>query len=502
MRWEAINLLPHFLVNRMITIEEIDNEIEKGPFKPTWESLSKNKIPSWFRDAKFGIFTHWGLYTIPEYHNEWYSRNMYRKDAPEFEYHRKTYGLQKNFGYKDFIPMFTAKKFNPEEWLKLFKTAGAKYYFPVAEHHDGFQMYKSELSHWNAFEKGPKQDILGKLKKAAQEEKMNFCTSNHRAEHWWFMGHGKEFDSDIHEPLKKGDFYWPAMPEPDNQELQSKPYPSEEYLEDWLLRNCELVKNYQPKMIYFDWWIQHQAFKPYFKKFAAYYYNLAASEWKTNVTICYKEDAMAFGTGLVDLERGSSLSAKPFPWQCDTSIARNSWCYTKTLDYKSVNEILQNLIDVIAKNGNLLLNVGPKADGSIAEKDQKILTEIGSWLSQNGEAIYGSRPWKIAGEGNTQMGEGSFQDQNQTSYNSSDIRFTTNKGNLYAILLHPDQQDITIKSLKLSNQDTNPSHCLIKKVIQLDDQKSLTFHETNDGLHVKIKPNKQLRPIVLKIEVE
>lgn len=485
----------------MITIQDINNEIAQGPFKPTWKSLSQNQIPEWFRDAKFGIFTHWGLYTVPEYHNEWYSRNMYRKEAPEYDYHREVYGPQDKFGYKDFIPLFTAQKFNPEDWVILFKKAGAKYYFPVAEHHDGFQMYRSDLSRYNAYEMGPKRDVIGELRKATVENKMHFCTSNHRAEHWWFMGHGKEFKSDIHEPLKRGDFYWPAMPEPNNEDLFSKPYPTKEYLEDWLLRVCELVKNYQPEIIYFDWWIQHEAFKPYLKKFAAYYYDLAV-KWRKKVTICYKEDAMAFGSGLVDLERGSSLTAKPFPWQCDTSIARNSWCYTKTLEYKSVNEILQNLIDVVAKNGNLLLNVGPKADGSIAEEDRHILHEIGKWLIANGEAIYDSRPWKIAGEGRTQMGEGAFQDQKVTQYDTSDVRFTTHNGYLYAILLHPEREDITIKSLKNNNQDVDPFHGIIKHVVQVDQNTQIPFKVDTKGMHAQIVLNHNSRPIVLRIEAE
>lgn len=485
----------------MISLQEISKEIAQGPFEPNWQSLNQNKIPEWYRDAKFGIFTHWGLYTVPEYHNEWYSRNMYRQNSPEYNYHRKTFGPQNKFGYQDFIPLFTAQKFNPINWITLFKKAGAKYYFAVAEHHDGFQMYRSDLSKFNANEMGPKRDIVGELKRAALESKIHFCVSNHRAEHWWFMGHGKEFKSDIHEPLKKGDFYWPAMPEPDNQDLFSRPYPDKEYLEDWFLRVCELVKNYQPEMVYFDWWIQHQAFKPYLKEFAAYYYNLA-TKWNKRVTICYKEDAMAFGSGLIDFERGGSLIAKSFPWQCDTSIARNSWSYTKTLEYKSVNEILQNLIDVVAKNGNLLLNVGPKADGSIAEKDKSILQEIGKWLTRNGEAIYGSRPWKIAGEGNNQMGEGSFQDQTIMQYDSSDLRFTAKNGYLYVFLLNPIKAQVTIKSLKNNNQDQNPFHGIIKRVVQIDQDKNLLFKVDRKGLHTHVILNKDSRPIVLRIEVE
>lgn len=483
----------------MISLKEIEKTVTTGPFAPTWDSLSKNQVPAWFRDAKFGIFTHWGLYSVPAYGNEWYPRNMYRRGTKEYKHHRQVYGSQAQFGYKDFIPLFKAEKFDPNEWLSLFKAAGAKYYFSVAEHHDGFQMYKSALSHYNAFEMGPHQDILGELKKACLRAGLHFCCSNHRAEHWWFMGHGKEFTSDVHEPLKRGNLYWPAMPEPDNQDLFSKPYPSKEYLEDWLLRNCELVKNYQPSLLYFDWWIQHAAFRPYLKKFAAYYYNLGR-QWHKQVAICYKQDAMAFGCGLPDLERGSSLVAKPFVWQCDTSVARNSWCYTNSLDYKSVNEILQNMIDVVAKNGNFLLNIGPKADGTIAAKDRSILLAIGRWLQANGEAIYGSRPWKISGEGGTQMGNGEFQDQKRTRYNATDIRFTSHNGNLYAFLLCPKQNKITIHAL--NSRDIHPFHGILKKIVQLDCQKALPFDQDQEGLHTKIITNKALRPVVLRMEME
>src|SRR5699024_4425200 len=165
--------------------EEVKRIANEGPFTVNWESLGNFKMPDWFSQAKFGIFIHWGLYSVPAFNNEWYSRNMYIQDSPEFKHHVKTYGSQKDFGYKDFIPLFTAENFNPQEWANLFKKAGAQYVFPVAEHHDGFQMYKSELSHWNAYEKGPKRDVLGELKKAFDKEKLHFCTSSHRAEHWF-----------------------------------------------------------------------------------------------------------------------------------------------------------------------------------------------------------------------------------------------------------------------------------------------------------------------------
>ena len=209
-------------------LKRIENVIAQGPYKDTWESLSGYTVPKWYMNAKFGIFIHWGIYSVPAYGNEWYSRNMYIKEGKDFAHHVKTYGAHKDFGYKDFIPMFKAEKFDPESWAELFKESGAKYVVPVAEHHDGFQMYKSKISHWNAFEMGPCRDVLGELEKAFKEKGLQTGASSHRFEHWFFMGHGKDFDSDIKEPLKRGDFYWPAMPEPENHyDLFREPAPTE-----------------------------------------------------------------------------------------------------------------------------------------------------------------------------------------------------------------------------------------------------------------------------------
>ena len=352
-------------------LKEIHTVAEGGPFTPDWNSLFQFQVPQWYKNAKFGIFIHWGLYSLAAHANEWYSRNMYIKEKEEWEYHRKTFGEHTKFGYKDFIPLFQAEKFDPKEWAELFREAGAQYVFPVAEHHDGFQMYQSEISKYNTWDMGPHRDILGELKEAVEEEGMIFCTSSHRAEHWWFMGHGKEFDSDVKEPMKRGDFYWPAMPEPHEADLQSKPYPSEEFLEDWLLRTCEIIDKYQPSLLYFDWWIQHEAFREVFKTMTAYYYNRAA-QWGKKVAVCYKHDAMMFGSGILEVERGALSEAKPYVWQTDTAIAKNSWCYTDTLEYKNARQIIQTLVECICKNGNLLLNVGPKGDGSIPEEDVKI----------------------------------------------------------------------------------------------------------------------------------
>ncbi len=487
----------------MITMEKIQQVAKQGPYTTDWQSLGAFEVPRWFKQAKFGVFIHWGLYSIPAFNNEWYSRNMYIEDHPEFAHHVETYGPQKEFGYKDFIPMFTAEKFSAKEWARLIKEAGAQYVFPVAEHHDGFQMYESELSDWNAVKMGPKKDILGELKAAFEVEDLHFCTSSHRAEHWFFMGHGQKFDSDIKEPMEKGDFYWPAMPEPDNQALFSEPYPTAEYLEDWLFRTVELIDNYQPELLYFDWWIQHDAFKEPLKLLAAYYYNRGV-EWGEKVGICYKHDAMMFGSGIVEIERGKFADAQPFYWQTDTAIARNSWCYTSTLDYKTTKEILHDLIEVVSKNGNLLLNVGPKGDGSIPDRDQQILREIGAWLAVNGEGVYESKPWRQSSEGPTKVVSGQFQEGNVKTYTSEDIRFTVKGDALYAFVLEvPADGDILIRSLAESSDQNLPEfHGIVQDVEVLGYTGELSWTRKHDGLHISCPDLQGNLPPVCRILIK
>ena len=448
-------------------LSRVDDEISRGAFKADWASLCAMEPPTWFADAKFGIFTHWGLYSVPAYNNEWYSRNMYIKGYPEFDHHVKTYGPQKEFGYKDFIPMFKAERFDPDQWLDLFRRAGARYYMPVAEHHDGFQMYRSDLSEWNAFDKGPHRDLIGELRRATLDQGLHFALSDHRAEHWWFMGHGQEFDSDVHQPMKRGDFYWPAMPEPDNQDLFSKPYPTKEYLDDWLLRVCEVIDAYRPELLYFDWWVQHEAFKPYLQRLAAYYYDRSV-EWGVPAAICYKMDGMAWGSGIVDMERGGFANPTPFVWQTDTAIARNSWCHTTTLDHKSVAEILAALLDAVSKNGNLMLNVGPCADGSIDPEEEGMLESIGRWMDVNGEGIYGSRPWWVAQEGPTHAAAGSFADQTEAVFTPEDFRFTSASGAIYAYQLKPSADGrALIKAFAPRGKEGSVFQGIVRQVSQL-----------------------------------
>ena len=490
-------------MNRKEYLRHIDETIEKGRFKDNWDSLSNYRIPEWYRNAKFGIFIHWGVYAVPAFRNEWYSRNMYIQGSPEYEHHIMTYGNHKDFGYKDFIPMFTAEKFNPDEWADIFKQAGARYVIPVAEHHDGFQMYQSKLSKFNAYEMGPKRDVLGELGRAVNLQGMELGASSHRVEHWFFMGHGKEFDSDIKEPLSCGDFYWPAMPERDHQDLFSTPIPSQEFLEDWLLRTCEIVDRYRPRIIYFDWWIHHSSVKPYLKKFAAYYYN-RAEEWGREVVINYKHDAFMFGCAVVDIERGKFADVKPYFWQTDTSVARNSWCYTPNNVYKTAKELICDLIDIVSKNGCMLLNVGPKADGTIPEQDKAILLEIGEWLKINGEAIYDTSIWRVSAEGPTKTQEGQFTDGKGGEYTAEDIRFTIKGSYLYAaVLQYPEDGIVKIQALANKNAASLPHfHGIVKDISILGFDEAPSWERKENALVIKTQNVSSDKPVVFKIDID
>ncbi len=427
---------------------------QKPTFEATWESLKQYRVPAWYQQGKFGIFIHWGVYSVPAFGNEWYPRNMYLEGTPEFEHHVRTYGSQKDFGYKDFIPQLTAEHFDADQCVQLFKDAGARFVVPVAEHHDGFAMYDCSFSDWTAVKMGPKRDIIGELAAATRKHGLVFGVSSHRAEHWWFMDGGRKFDSDVQDPAYE-DFYGPAQPASrdmhDKAQSESRdwtPRPDVKYLEDWLARTCELVDKYQPQLVWFDWWIEQIIFKPYLQRFAAYLYNRAEAWGTGGAAINYKHDAFEEGSAVYDVERGQLKGISPRFWQNDTAVAKNSWGYIDGMDYKNAGDIIGDLVDIVSKNGALLLNVGPRADGTLPDQDVQILRAIGRWLAVNGEAIYDTNPWQIYGEGPTEVPEGQFTDTNRTPFTGQDFRFTTHGNTIYAIALAWPGEEAVITSLR------------------------------------------------------
>lgn len=459
-------------------LARVDAVIAAGPYEASWESLTGYTVPTWFRDAKFGIFIHWGAYTVPAFGNEWYPRNMYLEGTPEFEHHRTVYGAHTDFGYKDFLPSFTAEHWDPEAWVTTFQQAGAQFVVPVAEHHDGFAMYATERSRWNATLIGPRRDIIGDLARAVRDRWLVLGVSSHRAEHWFFMNGGTRFPSDVTDP-RFADFYGPAQRE--------EASPHDAYLIDWFLRTIELIDRYRPSVLWFDWWIEQPAFEPWLRKLAAYYYNAAAS-WGQEVVIQHKWKAFAPGSAVLDLERGAMGSVHPEVWQNDTSVARTSWSWIPDHQYKTLPELVAELVDVVAKNGVLLLNIGPKADGTIAEEEQERLAGIGDWLRVNGQAIYGSRPWVVASEGPTTQADGSFVDSAERRYTSADIRFTTQQryGNerIYATLLAwPSDGIARITSL---GTDAGLLHRPIRSVELLGHDSAVEWEQTDSALVVRL----------------
>lgn len=441
-------------------LAKVRRGVEQGPFKSDWSSLQQFRTPDWFRDAKFGIFIHWGVYSVPAFANEWYSRNMYVPGNAAYEHHVKTYGPQAKFGYKDFIPMFKAERFDPAAWIRLFGEAGAKYVVPVAEHCDGFAMYASDFTRWDASEMGPKRDVTGEIAQAARKAGMHFGLSSHRGEHSWWYHKGRSFPSDIGDPRYAG-LYGPAMPTglpadkpddwPDGEQLQNWHPPTQQFLNDWMARTSELIDKYRPELIYFDWWTAAPSYEPLMRDAAAYYYNRSAS-WGAPGIIAYKGAQFAEGSALFDIERGKTDQLRLTPWQSDTSVSIKSWGYTKNDEYRTAASLVTDLVDIVSKNGNLLLNVGPKADGTIPDEIAGVLRGMGAWLKVNGEAIYGTRPFAYYGEGPTKSGHvrqvGQFTERNVNRFTPADLRFTTKGETLYMLgLARPADGAVLAKTL-------------------------------------------------------
>jgi alpha-L-fucosidase len=502
--------VPGYQAKVSAKLAEVRQGTRSGPFRPEWNSLRAYRTPDWFRDAKFGIFIHWGPYSVPAFANEWYSRNMYVPGNAAYEHHVKTYGPQAKFGYKDFIPKFRAERFDPAAWVKLFSDAGAKYVVPVAEHCDGFAMYASDFSEWDASEMGPKRDTTGEIAKAARAAGMHFGLSSHRAEHWWWYHKGRSFPSDISDPRYAG-LYGPAAPTglpaddpdawPDSSQLQNWMPPNQAFLNDWMARTSELIDKYKPELIYFDWWTSAPLFEPLMRDTAAYYYNRSAS-WNAPGIIAYKGAQFAEGSAMFEIERGKLDEMRLTPWQTDTSVSIKSWGYAQNDQYRTPKSLIVDMVDIVSKNGNLLLNVGPKADGTIPEEIATVLRGMGAWLKVNGEAIYGTRPFQYFGEGPTKSGhvrqEGQFTEKNTTRFTPADIRFTTKGSTLYALgLERPANGAVLVKTLYAGT----PYLPRAIKSVELLGGGAIQWKQTPRGLEVTLPAtNADAMPYALRIK--
>lgn len=482
-------------------LQKIDEVNENGKYKPNWESLAEYHVPQWYRQAKFGVFIHWGVFTVPEYFSEWYPRLMYYKGNPVYWHHRKKYG--KDINYRDFIPMFKAERFDANDIVKAVKDCGAKLVMPVAEHHDGIKLYDSELSEWTTPKLPVQRDFLAEYKTACEKNDIVFSTSSHRAEHFWFLNGGKTVGN-INET--QDDKYRELYGECENIHKANNLFtllkqehgiePTETWLKDWLVSSCELIDKYQPSSLFFDWWVSYKAFRPYMKKFLAYYYNRSL-EWGKEVCVYYKSDAIMYNCAIFDRERGQLENVSPYIWQGETSTAYNSWSYCTTNRFKTPEIIACNLLDVISKNGCFVLNIGPKADGSICDEEKHILSELGKFTKANAEAIWGTQPYKVFGEGKKQKA-GSFNER--LSYTKSDYRFTCKTGVIYAFALKPNgKSEFKIKSLADS---MDLFHCVIKNISILGSDEKVTYSQDKKCLKIKTNKIHSTMPICFKIEVD
>ncbi len=465
---------------------------ESKPYSEDWESLAAvNDEPDWFLDAKLGIYAHYGPVSTANIDMErgtgWYGLNMYMEkaydwstgevrvsdDAPEgkptsvFTHHVNAHGHPSEFGYKDIIPLFKPDKFNAEEWAELFAASGAKFAGPVAMHHDNFAMWDSEVTRWNVKD-FTGIDLTGELKTSIEAQGLKFLTSFHHAFTWVYYANAHNFDAT-----------------PETADLYTEKHalndfkPTKRFHDEWYAKLKEVVDKYEPDVVWFDWWVE-ELDEDYRQKFIAYYYN-KGKEWGKDVVVSYKNTSFPDSVGILDYERGRPKEIKDNFWMTDTSPG--AWFFRQNAKFVTPNEIVDILIDIVAKNGLMLLNVPPDPDGSIPQEMQDMLRALGGWLKINGDAIYATRPWTVFGEGPTRIRSGGHKIEKQKIvYNEKDIRFTRKgKHTLYAIVMDAPQQDILIQTLS-----TNLTNLVneIESVTMLGSDEKIAWRVDEQGLHI------------------
>jgi alpha-L-fucosidase len=476
-------ILPGLLtVSSVVGVSAQDLPIHAGPFLPTESSLKRYQCPDWFRDAKFGIWAHWGPQAVPR-HGDWYARELYEEGGDDYKDHLARYGHPSKKGYKDIIPLWKAEKWNPEKLMALYKKTGARYFVSMGSHHDNFFLWNSKIHRWNAVKMGPHKDVVGIWQKAAINQGLYFGVSEHlAASYTWFQmahksdtagaykgipydGNDPKYQDLYHNKASPGDTLWLTI--------------NRDWMHEWYKDVKELVDSYHPDLLYSD---SKLPFDEIGRSMLANYYNGNYDYRQGKLTAVYTCKQISEGAWVQDLERGVQDSISVLPWQTDTSIG--DWFYRTGQKYKSTTDIIQMLVDIVSKNGNLLINIVQTPEGDLEPDILKSLDEIGKWIAANGDGIYSTRPWKVFGEAPAQtdvVKAGNFN-EDKIKYNSQDIRFTAKGNNLYAFCLNIPEGDIYIRSL---SKDSKLNNRKIASVTMMGNDEKIIWQQDADKLVIK-----------------
>jgi len=473
----------------------MDLPVAPGPFTGTRESLTNYSCPAWFRDAKFGIWAHWGPQAVPM-EGDWYARKMYQQGDRDYNDHLARWGHPSTNGWKDIVPLWKAENWDPEKLIELYKQAGAKYFVSMGTHHDDFFLWNSPLHRWNAVLVGPHRDVVGEWQKAARKNGLPFGVSEHLgASFTWFQDAHK---SDKTGPLagvpydgansNNWDLYhFPA--EPGDTGWYSK---NPRWQQQWYNEIKELVDNYHPDLLYSDGGVAFE--NEVGLSQIANLYNVSAAEHGGQAQAVYNCKEPSGGRWVQDFERGVNGGINPAPWQTDTSIG--DWFYNRHWKYRPLSWTAHMLVDIVSKNGNLLLNVVLRPDGTLDPEVETMLHQLAAWTAVNGEAIYGTRPWLVYGEGGVRAKGGAFKED--FNYSAKDIRFTTKGQTLYAIALGwPEDNNLLLRSLAATGDAEQNK---IEKVELLGHDGALKFTQTTNGLAVEL-PGEKLSDLTCSLRI-
>ena len=478
-----------------------------GPFEGTRESLRSYRIPEWFRDAKFGIWAHWGPQSAIE-DGDWYARNMYIQGSEQYQYQLANYGHPSKVGYKDLVGIWKAAKWDPDYLMGLYKKAGAKYFMSMGVHHDNFDLWNSKYTRWNAMKMGPKRDVVGTWRDAARKHGLRFGVSEHLwiSYKWFAVSHGADKTGTLAGVAYDGvdpryaDLYHDAGCAKFIDELtwNDDGIPNS-WRQHYLDRMTDLIDKYQPDLLYTD---GHLPFGEYGLKMVAHLYNVSAEAHGGAVEAVYtsKEPAdCAVGTCALDHERGVAEGIAEQPWQTDTCIGQ--WHYKRGQKYKSAKKVIDMLTDIVSKNGNLMLNFPLPNSGELDQEEMKVLEGITAWMAVNSEGIYASRPWKIYGEGpSTQVAikSGGFNEDKRGDFAAEDVRFTTKGSTLYAFVMGWPEKAALVRALA-KNGPQNPGR--IRHVTLLGYGGQVKWKQDESGLRVEM-PAEKLSEIGITLKVE